>query len=243
MTKGVGFDNEHLSDLCFAKQTANYFNAEYRNLGRGGASNLFIFKQSLECLLNTNSDILVVQWASLARHWLHPAPECELYLGPHQFGDFSTTGRELVVSKSQLKKFNDMFLVLNHNYQNFIDLVNYCNQLEKIASMVGKKIVYINGSVPWPGEFFETYQGQNLETYLGSYSKTLLDFVNRSDQETVKYLNKLTDKCCSLNRGLWVNLLDSLQSTKIDLANDNMHPGAKSNKILSETLINHIIKL
>jgi len=240
LTKGVGFDNEHFNPACFAKLVADYFSAEYVNIARGGASNDMIFKSSLDCLLRSDTDVLVTQWAALNRHWLHPAPECDIYLGSHQFGEFSTTGRELYISQSQLKKFNDTFLVLNHNYHNIIDLVGYCNTLEKVAKLVNKQIFFVNGNLPWQSDLFTDCPDRDLDSQLSNFTKTLIDFDNRDDDEITRLVTVLIDNCQSLNNKIWANQLNSFQTIKIDINSDGMHPGPVSNKNLAEMIINTI---
>jgi hypothetical protein len=240
LTKGTGFDKEHLDPACFANIVARHFLADYVNLAQGGASNDMIFKTSLNCLLNTDTDILVTQWAALNRHWLHPAPECDIYLGSHQFGEFSTTGRDLYVSESQLKKFNEMFLVLNHNYHNIIDLISYCNTLEQVAKLTHKQVFFVNGNVPWQQDLFTACPDTNLELHLSKFTKTLIDFDNRDDNEISRLVNILIDNCQSLNSKIWANRTNSFQTIKVDLNNDGMHPGSASNKLLAEMIINTI---
>ena len=43
LTKGTGFDKEHLDPACFANIVAGHFLADYVNIAQGGASNDMIF--------------------------------------------------------------------------------------------------------------------------------------------------------------------------------------------------------
>ena len=45
-----------------------------------------------------------------------------------------------------------------------------------------------------------------------------------------------------INANLWVNMFSSFVENKLDLANDNLHPGPKSHNKLADSIITHITR-
>jgi hypothetical protein len=126
-------------------------------------------------------------------------------------------------------------LLLNHDYQNILDLIDYCNILQELSNANGNRVVFINGLVPWQEDLIRPL-GLNLEQSLSPYSKSILDFSNRSDDEIIEYFLKLQQKTSTLDKNNWVNMFDSFQANICDLTPASHHPGIKSHKWMADQI-------
>jgi hypothetical protein len=89
--------------------------------------------------------------------------------------------------------------------------------------------------IPWQSDLIKPL-GTDLEQSLSSYSKSILDFVNRSDDEIIEYFSKLQQKVATLNKSNWVNLFESFQSNICDIAPAGHHPGIKSHEWMADKI-------
>lgn len=236
-TVGEGLDLEKTDPSNYANIVSAYFNAEANNLAVIGDSNYNIFMSSLNELLYSCPDKLFVQWSALNRTWLYPGPDTTFSLSHTIKQDYKY--RDLYFSKKDLQRVSDVYHLLNHDYHNLLELINYSKILESVA-WEKTQIVFINGLIPWTREICDISTATNYATALSKYSKEILEFDSRDDQELGKFFNELNDKINSLQHDQWVNMFESLSELQIDFGNDNQHPGPKSHKLYADKIINYL---
>ena len=66
--------------------------------------------------------------------------------------------------------------------------------------------------------------------------------VDRADEEVFKLYDKMHDRFKGLDPADWLNLYGSLRDTRVDLNNDNTHPGVISNGQYVERLSQALIE-
>jgi hypothetical protein len=170
---------------------------------------------------------------------LYPGPDCCFFLNDQTYPDFRY--RDIYISKKDKKKLKEILLILNHDYQNIIDLISYCKILAQLGSANNVKTIFINGLVPWTDDLTQSMTN-DLSASLSKYSKSMLEFDNRDDKEIAAFFIKLQKKFIELDQSHWVNLFDSFQKNIVDVASDGQHPGIKSHQWMAEQVANYIIE-
>jgi hypothetical protein len=234
-TVGDGFPVNHRDKFIYDRIISKKFNFESDNIAVGGSSNYKIFMRSADAIISNKYDLVVTQWSALHRIWLHPGPDANFFVNDTQHPDFKY--RDLYLTKSQKKTFANTLLLMNHDYQNIIDLVDYCCFLKHMAGKT--KLIFINGLLPWTKDL-ATPLGTDLSNSLSKYTKTILDFDNRSDSETVEFFKKLQHKFAELDSSLWINLFDSFSANSVDVGPLGHHPGPESHKWMANQLENYL---
>lgn len=236
-TVGEGFPVEQRELFIYDRLVSRHFNVDHTNIAQGGASNYNIFMRSLQALLSNKYDIMFVQWSALNRIWLSPGPEVYFFVNDDKYPDF--TYRDLYLNKHDKNFLKKCLLLLNHDYQNILDLIDYCSSLLVLAHAQNTKIFFINGIVPWTDDLTKPL-GPDLESTLSNYTKNILDFDNRNDHEVVEFFLKLQTKFKELDQTKWINLFDSLQENTIDHGPEGHHPGINSHQWMANKIINYI---
>jgi hypothetical protein len=237
-TVGVGLELEKSDPQLYTNIVANNFSADIiHNVAVGGNSNYNIFITALIEMLFNTPDKLFVQWSALNRLWLYPGPNTELFLAHTITSDYNY--RDKSYPKKQLQEFANTYHILNHDYKNLLTLIDYCNILTKINNC---QIIFINGLLPWTQEILTKITTENLAKNLSTYSKEVLDFDTRDDSELIELFTILNTAVLSLDQLHWVNMFNSMVSTRVDLGNDRSHPGPKSHQLYAEMIINYLNK-
>jgi hypothetical protein len=234
-TVGVGLLLEKDDPNNYTNIVANNYNANITNLAVGGNSNYNIFITTLNEIVFNQPDKIFVQWSVLNRLWIYPGPDTELTLSHTIKDDYKYC--DIYYSKKQLQELTNAYHILNHDYKNLITLINYCNILTRISDC---QIIFINGLLPWTQEISDKNTATNFSDNLSAYSKELLEFDTRDDDELNKFFSKLNVAVTSLDKRYWVNMFNSLQNQAIDLGNDNAHPGIKSHQRYADMIIKYI---
>jgi len=236
-TWGEGFDYNERNLYVYDRLLSNQFDWERDNIAQKGSSNYQIFMRSAEALQQKKYDIVFTQWSGLNRIWLSPGPETFYFNNDEKYTDYQY--RNIYIDARSKKKLNELLLLLNHDYQNILDLVSYCNILEDLARMSATRLIFINGLLPWQDDLSKPL-ADDISTSLSDYTKSILDFDNRSDDEIVKYFSALQRKVSLLNKNSWVNIFDSFQNNTTDVAIEGHHPGIKSHKWMAERITNYL---
>jgi hypothetical protein len=183
-------------------------------------------------------DIHFVQWSALNRIWFSPGPNVYFSTVEERTSDFRY--RDLYISKSEKANLKNLLLLLNHDYQNIIDLISYCKILNILAQQTNTKIFYINGLVPWTDDLTRLLTN-DLSTSLSNYTKNvLLEFDTRDDNEIVKYFNDLQTKFNKLDQSNWINLFNSFLNNTVDNGPEGHHPGIKSHQWMANQIITYL---
>lgn len=235
-TVGEGFMPTQRDEFIYDRLVSRKLNLNATNIATPGASNYKIFMSSASAILSGNYDLVVVQWSALNRIWLHPGPDSNFFVNDKVSLDFKC--RELYLNKLQKEIFRNTLLLMNHDYQNIIDLVDYCKILTTLASPT--KVIFVNGLVPWTADISIPLT-DNLSDCMSSYSKEILDFDNRNDAEVIKLFKILQDKFGELDRTRWVNLFDSFQKNTVDIGPEGHHPGPKSHAWMAEKIESYLV--
>lgn len=237
-TVGNGFDEKDRDLYIYDRLVSKYFNFQRTNIAVSGSSNHNIFMRTAEAINGKKYDIVFTQWTALNRLWLSPGPDTFYFLNDDRFSDF--TYRDLYISEKDKRKITDLFLILNHDYQNIIDLIDYCSILCELAKSNSVKLFFINGLVPWQQDLTVPISN-NLADSLSDYSKSILDFNQRPDREILLYFSKLQDKFKLLDQTKWVNLFDSFGTASVDIGPQGHHPGIQSHNNMATQIINKLL--
>ena len=236
-TVGVGLVHEKNDANNYANIVANHYSADVKNSAVGGNSNYNILMTAVNEILFNTPDKIFVQWSALNRLWLYPGPNTKLALSHTIKNDYRY--RDLFYSKKELQKFTDTYHILNHDYNNLITLINYCNILTEISKNK-TQVIFINGLLPWTREILSLDTTLDFLKNLSNYTKEILEFDSRNDNELIDFFTKLNKDVQGLNQIMWVNMFDSMTKTLIDFGTDNEHPGPKSHQQYAEMIINYL---
>lgn len=235
LTVGEGFPVDHRDEFIYDRIVSKKFNFDSKNIAIGGSSNYKIFMRSADAIISGKYDLVVTQWSALNRLWLHPGPDVNFFVNDTRCPDFEY--RDLYLTKRQKETFTNTLLVMNHDYQNILDLVDYCAILKRISGPT--TLIFINGLVPWTDDLAMPL-GTDLSKTLSTYSKNLVDFNNREDLEIVEIFKKLQTKFAELDTSLWVNVFDSFMGNVVDQGPEGHHPGPVSHKWMASQLENYL---
>jgi hypothetical protein len=238
-TWGAGYNDTDRELYVYDRVVSQYFNFDRTNVAVNASSNHNIFMRTAEAFLANTYDVIVVQWSALNRLWLSPGPDAYFFVNDYTYPDYRY--RDLYISKSEKSMLNNFLLLLNHDYQNIHDLIEYCNILNSMSLSTKTKIVHINGIVPWTNDL-STPLSNDLEQSLSKYTKDILDFDHRDDEEIIKYFNRLQSKFSTLDQSNWVNIFESFRDNSIDQGPEGHHPGIASHQWMADQTIKHLIE-
>jgi hypothetical protein len=237
-TAGDGFPVDQRDQFIYDRLVGNRFGLDRTNIAVPGSSNHLIFMRSATTILEKKYNIVFTQWSSLNRLWLFPGPDTKFNtqdaLPTYQY-------RDIYLSQKEKTKFSDTLLILNHDYQNIIELVDYCSILDNLADKNGVAHVHINGLVPWTDDLDKPVLS-NLAADLSDYTKSVLDFDNRDDQEISEFFQRLQSSFLKLDKSRWVNVFDSFKKNIIDKGPQGHHPGPNSHAMMAEKIADFLIQ-
>lgn len=239
MTVGKGLEFKKDSPDNYTNIVSNHFDSTVTNLAVEGNSNYNIFMSALNEITFNDPDILFVQWSGLNRLWVYPGPDTELIMSNVAHAEYKY--RDIHFSKLELQNFIDIWHMLNHDYKNILDIINYCNILAKVGQQK-TRVVFINGLLPWTKELAELTTVCNFAENLSAYTRELLDFETRSDDELLATFKHLYNEISKLDKTLWVNQFSSMLDLRVDFGDDNLHPGVKSHSEYATMIINYLDK-
>lgn len=237
-TAGIGFSPEDRQCYSYDRLLLKELNFLSDNIAKEGSSNYTIFMRSANAIQEKKYDIIFTQWSSLNRLWLYPGPDTYFYINDVKSSDFKY--RNIYLSSKEKNKFRDTALILNHDYQNIIELVDYTKILNELARLNSVKLVNINGLVPWQDDLINAVTSSNLNNRLSEYTRDILDFDNRADDEIILYFSKLQTKFLELDQSNWVNLFNSFYSNMTDVGIDGHHPGVNSHQWMANQVSNFL---
>ena len=237
-TVGEGFPENLRSTYIYDHLVSRRFSFDSTNQAKGGSSNYKIFMRSAEAILSNKYDLVFVQWSALNRLWLYPGPDCEFFTNDTKYPDFKY--RDIYIDKTTVSLTKNTILLLNHDYQNIFDLIDYCCILEKLAQS-RSRVIFINGLLPWCNDLIAAPDKFNFSQSLSDYTKDILDFDQRDDLEIELFMNRLHTKFLQLNLKLWVNLFDSFADNSSDTGPEGHHPGINSHQWMADQIANYLI--
>ena len=125
--------------------------------------------------------------------------------------------------------------MLNQDFHNILQLVDYCCILDTVAKQQRCDVYFINGLVPWTADIEET-----VYENLSAYTKDILDFDNRDDDEIRRFLSVLRNKFAKMPRHHWINIFDSMFNQRVDTGPLGHHPGIQSHRKTADMIINFL---
>lgn len=240
ITVGEGFPillrDQYIYDRLISKQ----FEFNSTNIAVCGSSNIEIFKRSAQAILENKYNIVFTQWSALNRIWLYPGPDCVFSLNDQRYPDFKY--RYIHIDSKTKTKVKNTLLMLNHDYHNILDLITYCCILECMANASGTRAIFINGIVPWTRDLSCDLSVVDIAAQLSDYTKSILDFNNRDDQEIVVFVKKLQNNFKKINQDLWVNIFDSMHDNVVDIGPEGHHPGILSHQLMADQISNYLTR-
>jgi len=211
------------------------------NAGVPGRSNANIFADTLSYLL-TNDDIeyVFVSWTSWPRYEIMLG--LELYstrqlIAPNSHA-IQQKLNDITYTSSYLNNIRDRFVTLDHPHNEILNLVKYTSMLAMLSQLKNVKIYFINGLCWWDLNYFNKIIPVT-PTDLTEYTKKIISIDTRDDDEIFKIYNKIHNEyqnAGTINDTHWLNLYQPLWQLKVDVNNDKIHPGLKSNKIFADLL-------
>jgi len=238
-TVGEGFSKNLRAHYVYDSLVSQQFSFDSTNQAKSGSSNYKIFMKSAEAMLSDKYDLVFVQWSVLNRLWLYPGPDSEWFLNDERYPDFKY--RDIYIDSATTKITKNAILLLNHDYQNIFDVVDYCCILEELSRARSSHVIFINGLLPWCDDLVHPMYKDDLARSLSKYTKDLVDFDNRDDEEIELFATKLKDKFSQLNTKLWVNLFDSFCDNQSDVGPEGHHPGINSNQWMADQVSTYLI--
>lgn len=238
-TVGEGFAEHQRDQYIYDRLLSKQFGFDSTNVAIGGSSNYTIFMRSAREIISNKYDLVITQWTALNRIWLYPGPDTVFFTNDQRFPDYKY--RDLYLSASDKKTFCNTLRLMNHDFNNIIELVDYCNILCNLAGSNSTRVIFVNGLLPWQHDFVQPLS-DDLEQSLSEYTKSMLDFDNRPDHEIVEFFTKLQIKFLDLDQSKWSNLFTSFMSAATDTGPKGHHPGLASHKWMADNISNYLIE-
>ena len=238
-TVGEGFPEQQRDQYIYDRLLTKQFGFNSTNVAIGGSSNHTIFMRSAREILSNKYDLVITQWTALNRIWLYPGPDTVFFSNDRVSPDYKY--RDLYLSADKKKTFCNTLLMMNHDYNNIMELIDYCNILSALADTASTKVIFVNGLVPWQNDLVQPLS-HDLEQSLSDYTKSILDFDNRLDIEIIDFFTKLQTKFQDLDQSKWSNLFTSFKSAIIDQGPLGHHPGPISHKWMADNISAYLTK-
>jgi hypothetical protein len=255
-TTGFGFELEQNDPKFWVnllhKDVNILQNTELVNCGKSGASNDQIFANSVDHILKYNTKFVFVQWTSYPRYQFNVGLETYetkvLFIAnsPTLHTDDKLGLNDITYTKTYLNTLRDRVITLNHPHYEILKIVKYVNVLINLCKLKKCSIFFINGICDWDCDFFIKKENTLPYEYT-SYTKKIINIDNRDDNQIYALYNKIHNeynRLGGMQESNWLNLYNSLAKNKIDVNDDKIHPGYKSNQkyfeLLSQALLNKL---
>ena len=237
ITIGYGWDLPDEQDLMWVNLVHKNCFADLRcvNTSVGGASNSDIFKQSIDMIVNHNDLIyLMCSWVSAPRYTFSAGFELystNVMCMPNSIiNDINlNTG---TIPKKYLENLRNRFLALHHYHNEIKLIIEYVNIINKLCKQKNITVYHINDSCMWDKNYFNRLNNTCPEEYTTFTKTSILNIINRNDEEILKLYTKLHNEYESaggIHESSWINLYSSWLDNQIDVNHDKIHPGQQSN--------------
>lgn len=233
-TATSGFKIENQSKFHWPHLFCNDTGFDIVNLAIGGMSNNEIFLRTTEAIANDRYDLVVVMWSEANRRWE--------YCSDNNIDDFTVLNNSIAngyqSESDYAKEYAKMhYLYFNNRYIKIKHWLLNSWSLEQTLKSLKIPFVFIKGfgnnidqlhNVTYDNEF------HNIQPL-----KFMFDFDNRPDFYIQNKLSVLQTLILKQDQTKWLNLFGpSFFEMLIDLADDQLHPGPKTNQALAANLIN-----
>lgn len=212
------------------------------NSGKNSATNEEIFSQSVEDLIKFLPKYAFVCWTEHLRLKINPGIETyptRIFMSTNSSIDTDIKLNNVTYSIDYITSIKNRVFALENLHYKFLEILNYCRKLTHLAELVGTKLYFINGICEWDQNYFNHISLPNrTPDMLTPLTQSLLHVKNRDDEEIFKIYDQMHQEYKE-TQGLtnWINLYDGYRSKfYLDVGDDNLHPGYKSNKKFAEFL-------
>jgi hypothetical protein len=220
ITAGTGFSEGKNDPEIYVNRLAARYQAKCINDAEGGASNFKIFMRAAKAMIDSDSDVFVVQWSAVHRHWMYPMPNRGVFVGTP-------------MESSDHLKFAEQFQRLNHDYGNLMNVVDFTRILQDQAREKNKKMCFVNGLISWKRDLLKREQRSE-------YARSLFDGL--TDQERVDFADRLANNMELVDWTQWISPWETVCDLKIDNALLDQHPGPRTHEKLTELIAQVIDK-
>jgi len=248
-TAGSGFELEKDEPLLWVNQLHDKFFSHTNkfNISQGGRSNAGIFQDTIRALVDYSVDYAIVEWTSVPRYELELGFELystrQVFIPRTQCHPINT--HSINYTSDYLNSVRDRFTTLVHDCYEISNLINYVNTILKVSKLTGTRVFFINGLCSWDHNFF-VRKSDCLPDQYTKYTQKLLNVSTRDDREVFSLYNKMHnnfDTAGTINHELWLNLYNSLRDQRIDVNQDKIHPGIRSNNLYVQNFSNTLEQL
>lgn len=234
-TENSGFNAANQPKFHWPWLVSQEFDANFVNVGIGGSSNQEIFDRAVENCCNGCYDLVVVIWSEINRHWV--------YWSQNNVDDYTIINHGTVLGLGKDKDAICEYAKLHYTYFNN-QYVNFKKWLLMIVALgnffENQRISYVFGRA-----FENGMQEIEMARYAvdsgfidtSDWVRQILDFDNRPDyfiKEKLESIQILLAKVKKLN---WIEQDFSSWPVHNDLADDRLHMGIKSNKIMADQIV------
>ena len=236
---GAGLAGEKAND----DNVVNVFSKEafgactVNNIAENGNSNLTIYTDTAAAMYEQHYDYVFVGITSYPRYNFYMGFEPYDFKRRVVFSPFSKTfsehnGHSGEFSSAWLQDLRNKFLAVHNDHFEILEIIKYQNLLLNQAKLLGTKLYFVNNLAHWDQGYFT--KANNTEAFAYTlYTKKLLDFENRNDDEINTLYNLMhTDysKLGSVQEQHWLNLYEPFLTRITDLGSDHYHPGPRSHR-------------
>jgi len=233
-TAGTGLEFLKDDPKLWINQLSNKLGYNLTNISEAGRNNDWIFVETMLELLKHKYDAVLVAWSMIPR--INIDLGLELYKTTSRLNGINTIEtNQRTFSKKWQRAAGEYYYNYVSYHWDFLKLVKYVN----ILKSQHKNIYFVNTYSPWSNNFFTKIDAR-LPSDLDEFTQDLLNVKTRDDIEIFQLYNmihKQYNNAGGINSDLWLNLYDSFQKNKLDIASktDN-HPGYLSNDRYTEML-------
>ena len=203
ITQGAGFEKEKEDPRIYPNLIGN----SVINDAEGGSSNLKIFLKAATAIIDNLADVYIVQWSAVHRHWVYPAPDQGIYFG------------SMLDPNSPNNKLIAQYQLLNHDYGNIMQLIDFCRILQDQASSHNVKLLFVNGLVNWSNDI-----------------NWMKELVSTAESDHDRFVEQMQNNMELVDWDLWVNPWNNMYAVRLDEAEDDLHPGPLTHKRIAEQL-------
>ena len=241
-THDSGFTLDNFKKYHYTSVLSARYPISFNNIAIGGMSNREIALRTIEniALSSDQFDAVIVQWSSLSRWWYYKEQNnIDEFVGINGLNDKDLFGRSTVdakvFGKILITQFNNRYMLLKHWLLDCISLASllenkipykFCLGFNNLLSEFDN-IEYSNGFKNLPEELVD-----------------ILDLQHRPDSYVLDKVNVIKTLIKIVKQLNWVDFPNGAWfEESIDLADDNVHPGAKSNLMWADRLAPFISSL
>lgn len=189
--------------------------------GVPGACNREIFEQAVESI--SENDITICMWSAPGRDRFSP-----------HYGLQCTTGNNKSVlsylSDSKMKTFNDVYHLLDTDYNQIVQLERYTKLLDRL----NKNVYYLPGLHFVSDTFFDNKPAKYDNT--DERTKQIIQFDHLDDKEIESVVNYCREMYKNIFSSKWIQ---NKKDIAIDKGTDGIHMGPKSHRQLADKIIKY----